>query len=282
MHFELILLLFWRLKQPLLTIEFTFYPPEPVSLPAQVSRKHSPHTFLVHRNQISKTLLEILRTRIPRQPSQSRKQKDNPLPEWVLPLVHPHPEDPEGFILPDCYINAPLDFPCQSNPRATYYHKLDPALPLSQLLQNTRFVEFPTVHIFDRDASSFRGTVVDRAGRITQDEQDGTSSGRAPKRQKADPCAIVGLLGDYGSSSGSEDDQSRENDGLLMLESYSEEGDDRGQCEGANDPGQMSSSDTEETPIEPEKLLELVKRAREAADEDILDWGDEWQDDGES
>jgi len=260
-----------------------FYPPEPVPLPAQVSQKHDLHTFLAHRNQISKTLLEILRTRIPRQPSQSRKQKDNnSLPEWVPPLVHPHPEDPEGFILPDCYIHATLDFPCQPNPRATYYHKLDPALPLSHLLQNTRFVEFPTIHIFDRDASNFRGTVIDRAGRITQVEQDEMSNGRTPKRQKVDPGAIAGLLGDYGSSSESEDDQTQENDGFLMLESYSDEGGDQGQCEGANDPEQMSSSDTEETLIKPEKLLELIKQAREATDEDILDWGDEWQDDGES
>ena len=277
---ELTLLLSRRLKQPLLTIEFTFYPPELAHLPAQVSPKQSPYTVLTHRNQISKTLLEILRSHIPRQPLQSRKQKEKSLPDWVSLLVHPHPEDPEGFILPDCYMHATLDFPGQSNPRGTYYHKLDPTLALSQLLRHAHFVEFPTIHVFDRDASSFRGTVVDKAGRITRDEED-TTSERAPKRKKVDPRAIAGLLGDYGSSSESEDGQVQGKDGLLMLESYSEGGDDKehqdnDMYEGASDnPEQLSSSDTEEIPIEPERLLELMKRACEAADEDVLDWGDD-------
>lgn len=43
-------------------------------------------------------------------------------------------------------------------------------------------------------------------------------------------------------------------------------------------PEESCSSDIEGTPIKPETLLELMKRARQAADEDI-DWGDESPDD---
>ncbi|KAL4075794.1 hypothetical protein J3A83DRAFT_2040629 [Scleroderma citrinum] len=268
-----------KLKQPLLTIEFTFYPPAHVPLPAEVSHDRNPHTILTHRNQISKTLLETLQSQIPRQPSHSRRHRENLLPGWVPPLVHPHPDDPEGFVLPDCYMHATLDFPYQSNSPITYYHKLDPASPLSQLLRHAHFVEFPTIHVFDRDASSFQGTVVDKSGRVAQDD---ATNERAPKCKKMHPEAIAGLLGGYRSSSGSDDDQAHGKDSLLMLEGYSEEEDDsHGMCEGEKDHEELSFSDTDETLIKPEKLLELIKQAREAADEDILDWGDEWQDDTE-
>ncbi|KIO13031.1 hypothetical protein M404DRAFT_19707, partial [Pisolithus tinctorius Marx 270] len=109
------------------------------------------------------------------------------------------------------------------------------------------------------------------------------------KRRKTNAQAIAGLLGDYGSSSESEKDQPRKNDGLLMLRSYSEN-EDMETSSGIHlprdvddeaGPEESSSSDVEETPIEPEMLLALMKQARQAADEDV-DWDDEPQDDGES
>lgn len=277
-----------KMGRPLLTIEFKFYPPSPVSPCTIETVRTQSHTVITHRNPISKILLEILQSHIPQQPLQSRKHREHSLPDWVPPLVHPHPEDPEGFLHPDCYVRANPNFHCQPTSQAEFYHKLDPTLPLSELLRNTHFVEFPTIHIFDRDASSFWGTVVDKTGRITRHRQD-DAYGRALKRRKTNAQAIVGLLGDYGSSSESEKDQPRKNDGLLMLGSYSENevmetssgihlphdvDDEAG-------PEESSSSDVEETPIEPEMLLVLMKRARQAADEDV-DWDDEPQDDGES
>ncbi|KAI6105516.1 hypothetical protein F5141DRAFT_1124178 [Pisolithus sp. B1] len=267
-----------KLRRPLLTIEFKFYPPS--SPTAEVVRTQ-PHTVIAHRNPISKTLLDILRCHIPQQPLQSRKHREHSLPDWVPPLVHPHLEDPESFAHPDCYVRASLDLHYQPTSQAEFYHKLDPTSPLLELLRNTHFVEFPTIHIFDRDASSFRGTVVDKTGRITRHRQD-EAYGKAPKRRKTNAQAIAGLLGDYGSSSESEKDQTRKKDGLLMLGNYSEnevmeatsgvrlshDDDETGS------PEESSSSDAEETPIKPEMLLELMKRARQAADEDI-DWGDE-------
>lgn len=268
-----------KLGRPLLTIEFKFYPS---STSTVENARTQLHTLITHRNPISKTLLDILRSHIPQQPLQSRKHS---LPDWVPPLVHPHPEDPEGFVHPDCYVHASPDFHYQPTAQAEFYHKLDPTLPLSELLRNTHFVEFPTIHIFDRDASSFRGTVVDKTGRITRHQQD-EAYGRAPKRRKTNAQAISGLLGDYGSSSESEEDQPPKKDGLMMLGNYSDYevmeaasgshlphdiDDDAGDPEGS------SSSEVEETPLEPEMLLELMKQARQAADEDI-DWGDESQD----
>lgn len=269
-----------KLKRPLLTIEFKFYPP---STPTVEVVRAQPHTVIAHRSPISRTLLDVLRSHIPQQPLQSRKHS---LPDWVPPLVHPHLEDPEGFVHPDCYVRASLDFHHQPTSQAEFYHKLDPASPLLELLRNTHFVEFPTIHIFDRDASSFRGTIVDKTGRITRHQQD-EAYGRAPKRRKTNTQAIAGLVGDYGSNSESENDQPQKNDGLLMLGSYSEDEimeatsgvrpshnvDDE-----TGSPEESCSSDIEGTPIKPETLLELMKRARQTADEDI-DWGDESPDD---
>ncbi|KIJ70326.1 hypothetical protein HYDPIDRAFT_23441 [Hydnomerulius pinastri MD-312] len=285
-------------KSPLLTIEFKLYPPTTAT--SASSPPPPSHTVLSHRNQLTATLLTALQRHISWTPSKTQKLKEAALPDWLPPLVNPHPDDPEGFNPPHCYIYAHVDVPQAIYPgvvptttKGTYYHKLDPALNLSELLRNTHFVEFPTIHVFDPDASSFQGTVVDKAGsiaRFSEDERDGE---RAVKRRKlsqnAGRKAIAGLVGGYGSESGSqseEDTEINKTNGLVMLGGYSGSDDDEKVRSGTEayhmeDESRAlddvdSSSDVEDTPLDPVVLLELVKQAQGAADEDAVDWGDEW------
>ncbi|KAF9246992.1 hypothetical protein BU15DRAFT_38523 [Melanogaster broomeanus] len=285
-------------KRPHLTIEFTFHPP---ATSASTSSPPAPtHTILSHRNQLSTTLIAALQRHAPWTASKPQKQKETALPHWVPGLVNPHPDDPEGFVPPHCYIRTRVDFlhsihtgAAPVHPNAVYYHKLDPTLNLAELLRHTHFVEFPTIHVFDPDASSFSGTVLDKAGsiaRLSEDEQGGE---RAAKRRRLNKKvgmeAIAGLVGEYGSESGSQSEAETENkqrSGLATLGEYSGSDDDehtqrdtearrmQDGCQEMSD--DESSSDGEDAPVDPAVLLELVKQARGAADEDLVDWGDEW------
>ncbi|KIK92470.1 hypothetical protein PAXRUDRAFT_829918 [Paxillus rubicundulus Ve08.2h10] len=266
-------------KCSLLTIEFICYPP---TAPAPVSSPPaSAHTIISHQNRLSTTLLAALQRHVPWTPSKSQKQKENALLSWLPPLANPHPDDPEGFIPPHCYIRAHRDFlhtiypgAAPVNPNAIYYHKLDPTLNLAELLRSTHFVEFPTIHVFDPDASSFLGTVIDKAGsiaRFSEDDQDGERVAKCRKlNREAGLQAIAGLVGEYGSEDGSQSEEEIENKQFTGLATLI-----RDRCGKLNDDG--SSSDVGYDPIDPAMF---VKQAQ-VADEDAVDWGDEWDLDGE-
>ena len=234
--------------------------------------------MLSHRNSLSATLLAVLQRQVTLTLS---KQKQN-TPDWLPSIVTPHPEAPECFVPPHCYIRANTEFP--QAPNTAYYHKLEPTLSLDQLLQRTSFKEYPTIHIFDPEASSFHGTVIGKSGSIVRVAEDDRVN--VTKRRKLNKTvglkAVYSLVGGYGSegSSPSEDETANNRlTGLATLEAYS--GCDKVTLqnpEPEEDQSLDSDSDvpTEGNQLDPARLLELVKQAQCAADEDILDWGDEW------
>ena len=216
--------------------------------------------------------------------SKLQKQKEI-TPDWLPSIVTPHPEAPECFVPPHCYIRANTEFP--KAPNTTYYHKLEPTLSLSELLQKTSFIEFPTIHIFDPEASSFCGTVIDKSGsivRILEDDQVGLA--RGVKRRKLNKTAglkaVFGLVGGYGSEGSSpseEETANKQPTGLATLEAYSGSDDEVTPQNTEVEEDQSLNSDddvlAEGSRLDPARLLEFVRQAQSAADEDILDWGDE-------
>ncbi|KAF8559054.1 hypothetical protein OG21DRAFT_868537 [Imleria badia] len=277
-------------KCALLTIELVFYPPTTL---ASISSSPPPsYKILSHRNSLSTTLLTVLQRQVSVTLSKSQKQKEN-TPDWLPSIVTPHPEAPECFVPPHCYIRANTEFP--QAPNAAYYHKLEPTLSLSELLQRTSFIEFLTIHVFDPDASSFCGTVVDKSGSIVRVlEDDQVNSTRAVKRRKLNKTvgqkAVFNLIGGYGSEGGSPSEEETANNyltGLATLEAYSGSDDEvtPKNTEVEEDHSLNSDDDVSvegnQLDLDPARLLEFVKQAHSAADEDILDWGDEWDIDAE-
>lgn len=272
-----------RLKCSLLTIEFVFYPPTTL---APISSSLPPsYKILSHRNSLSATLLAVLQHQVSLTLSKSQKQKDN-TPDWLPSIVTPHPEAPECFVPPHCYIRANTEFPYA--PNDAYYHNLEPTLSLSELLQRTTFIEFPTIHVFDPEVSSFCGTVVDKSGSVVRvSEDDQVSVARAVKRRKLNKTvglkAVFNLIGGYGSEGSSHSEEGtayKHLTGLATLEAYSGNDDDIASTNAEVEEDQSLNSDddgsAECNQLDPARLLEFVKQARSAADEDILDWGDEW------
>lgn len=264
-----------NLKRPLLSIEFKLYSPSRDGLHT------NPYTLVTHRNLISRTLIEIMRSHFPLHQLRCRKQKENALPEWVPPIVHSSLDNPQTFVLPDCYIPATIDFPLP-NAKGTHYHKLDPTLTFSELLRGTRFVEFPTIHVFDPTMTDFRGIIIDKSGRIARHPQ---YEQRLPKRRKIDSQVITGLLAGYNTDNDSDpENNSTLNHAVLeTMGTYSDTdpGDD-GPSGNSSDHGEdhgddlegSTHSETEEPPMEPQKLLELVRQARGVAGEDLAEWSD--------
>jgi len=153
------------------------------------------------------------------------------------------------------------------------FYKLDPAHKLSVLLRDKPFVEFPTIEVWEEGDPAFVGTIVDAEGGVIKYADDGE---RMAKRRKLDvgvgKKAIEGLLGDYGSD--------EEEDGVMaMLGEYagSEEDTDR------EEEGEDNEDDEEaDVNLDPTALLELVRQAQaldaDAGDEELVDWGDEDED----
>lgn len=245
--------------------------------------------MLSHRTSLSATLLAILQHQVSLTLSKSQKQKEN-TPDWLPSIVTPHPEAPECFIPPHCYIRAIAEFP--HPPNTAYYHKLEPTLSISELLERTSFVEFPTIHVFDPEASSFCSTVIDKSGSIVRvPEDDQVNVARAAKRRKLNKTvglqAVFGLVGGYGSESSSHSEEETANThlaGLATLGAYPGTDDEAPTNAEVEEDQYLDSDDdasAEGDQPDPAKLLEFVKQARSAADEDILDWGDEWDIDAE-
>lgn len=270
-----------RSKCPLLTIEFVFYPP--TTLASFSSPPPPPYKILSHRTGLSATLLTLLQRQVSLALSKSQKQKEN-TPDWLPSIVTPHPEAPECFIPPHCYIRASTEFP--GVPNAAYYHKLEPTLSLGELLQRTAFIEFPTIHIFDPEASSFCGTVIDKSGSVVRVLEDDQAGPAWPVKQRklnktAGLKAVCSLVDGYGSegSPSEEETANKQPTGLATLEAYSGSDDEVTPKNTEVEEDQSLNSDddvlAEGNQLDPARLLEFVKQARSAADEDVLDWGDE-------
>lgn len=279
-----------RSKCALLTIELVFYPPTTL---ASISSLPSPsYKILSHRNNLSATLLTVLQRQVSTTLSKSQKQKEH-TPDWLPSIVTPHPEAPECFVPPHCYVRAHTEFP--QVPHAAYHHKLEPGLSLGELLQRTSFIEFPTIHVFDPEASSFCGTVVDKSGSIVRVlEDDQVDIARAVKRRKLNKAVgqkvVFNLIGGYGSEGSSAPEEETINNhpaGLANLEAYSGSDDEATLKNTEVEEDQSLNSDDDvsvegsQLDLDPARLLEFVKQAQSAADEDMLDWGDEWDIDAE-
>ncbi|KIK39427.1 hypothetical protein CY34DRAFT_89242 [Suillus luteus UH-Slu-Lm8-n1] len=286
----------------LLTIEFRFYPG--AQSQSSSSATSVPYTTLVHRNPINSSLITLLQRHVPQHTysdkDHPKPKKEHHCPDWVTSLVHPHPDDPEGFRVPLCYLPAQTDlarisyYPVQTGPS---YYKLCPSQTIQDLLQGTHFAEFPTIHVYDPDSSTFIGNIVAKRGQPSpMSEQEHEHDVRAMKRRKlsakAGRMAISGLVGDYGSESDSASEKaaaSQTRDELGALGSYaeSENGDQDSAVEAGTteddmySTGSLSADEGEGPALDCAAVLELIKQAHSAADCDseAVDWGDHWDED---
>ncbi|KAG6833810.1 hypothetical protein H0H87_011744 [Tephrocybe sp. NHM501043] len=245
---------------------------------------YPPLILLTHKNSMNTPLLNLVRQAADRVLS----KKDRAPYEWIKQFLFPDPDDPDSFTPPQFVMAAKLDpraAALQKSQHRAAYHRFDPTQPLSTLLRNTHFVEFPTIELWQE----FTGTVVDVQGVVTELAQD---NGPKPKRRKlsakAGKQAISGLLGDYGS----EDDSEVEDrpSGLALLGGYAgsdDEGDnvDAGTAAGVagvdeDENALGDSGDEMEIEIDPTVLLELMRQAHGEekwsetirGDEEV-DWG---------
>lgn len=292
-----------RTRVALLTIEFRFYPG--ALSQSSLSAASAPYITLVHRNPINSSLITLLQRHVP-QHSYSNKdhlkpKKEHHCPDWVTSLVHPHPDDPEGFRVPLCYLPAHMDlaripyYPGVEVQTSPSYYKICPSQTLQDLLQGTHFAEFPTIHVYDPDSSTFIGNIVAKRGQPSPMSERGHDV-RALKRRKlsakAGRKAISGLVGDYGSESESASEKaaaSRTRDELGALGNYaeSESGDQDSTVEARtteddmSSTGSLSADEGEGPALDYTTVLELIKQAHSAADYDseAVDWGDDWDED---
>lgn len=237
--------------------------------------------------------------------------------EWLQTLVLPSSDDPEGFTPPTCVLRAPLDpllaasslmpsrrpqYPFQAQPPKNSgikkaYHKLDLNQPLLTSLKHTQFVEFPTIEV--HDPLSFKGTLVDRDGRIDvvagddEEEEGGYANKRRRLNKREGKKKMGGLIGGYGSGSGSEgeEDEKEKRNVLSMLGEYSDSDDGGGgrdvamgddeKVEGEEADATLDDDDDEEEEADPARLVALLKKVQAETlgaavdeDEEVLDWDD--------
>jgi hypothetical protein len=263
---------------PLLTIEFNLHFPVNSVLPsknADPTTQAQTYTLLTHRNALTpdSSLLSIIQAVL----TEKSTRKDPPVPSWALELVCPNSEDPQGFVIPDFVMVAPLAV-VTGQARGKAHYKLDPTAALSKALQGTQFIEFPTIEIHEE----FKGLVVSSETQalnhsIAQDERGEP----AAKRRKLDVRAgkkMTGLLGGYGSSEESDVEGEAHPEvvgshGLDGLGVYDHSDDEEGE-----------EGEGQEEVMDPEKLLELLKQVEghplagtgtvDEEDGDGVDWGD--------
>jgi len=168
--------------------------------------------------------------------------------------------------------------------RGPYYYRFCPSQTLQELLQGTYFVEFPTIHVYDPDSSTFVGTVLTKKGQLSSMSNDEHDVDIATKRRKlnakAGRKAISGLVGDYGSDSEPISEMAeagQRRDELGALGSYAESATE----DDVTSVASFSDEEEEVTELDPATLLELIKQAQGAADHDAeaVDWGDDWDED---
>ncbi|KIK35777.1 hypothetical protein CY34DRAFT_811872, partial [Suillus luteus UH-Slu-Lm8-n1] len=266
----------------LLTIEFRFYPG--AQLQSSSSATPVPYTTLVHRNPINSSLITLLQRHVAQHTysdkDHTKPKKEHHCPDWVTSLVHPHPDDPEGFRVPRCYLPAQVDlaripyYPVQTGPS---YYKLN---------QGTHFAEFPTIHVHDPDSSTFIGNIVAKRGQPSPvSEHEHEHDVRAMKRRKlsaeAGRMAISVLVSDYRIETAAS--QTRDELGALGSYAESENGGQEARTteDDMSNTGSLSADEGEGPALDCVAVLELIKQAHRAADYDseAVDWGDDWDED---
>jgi hypothetical protein len=178
------------------------------------------------------------------------------------------------------YVDPLINF--GSRPKLGYY-RLDHSQKLSILLQNTHFVEYPTIEVWEE----FRGVVVDMQGAVTHAAEEERKPKRRKLNLKAGKLAINGLLGGYGSDEEVEEEaQVLAADGnvLSMLGGYmgsddDDDNDDNDVRKVNPDPGLLDTEGEDEDEIEfdPEVLLELMRQVQgsnRGSEDDMVDWGE--------
>jgi len=294
----------WDFKNrtAILTLEFVFHPP-PNRL---LSSPEQPFRFLTHRNNLKDSILTCIRNRL----SERKPKKDQSVPEWVVELVTPHPEDPDAFTNPTCVMPTRIDplASLQSNRSSILrpghivrsgYYKLDVDKPLESVLKHKQFVEYPSIEVWEDGA--FNGTIVDDQGAVQIDDEDE----RRPKRRKLNirqgKKAINGLLGGYGSDESDGEGATEEPNAFGTLAGYASDGDENGgnptgkaqvellSDDGLGDEDAEGETDDEYVEENPEDLAVLLERLREAGAlrdprgdgllagmeaEDQVDWGE--------
>lgn len=263
----------FKKKTALLTIEFIFHAPPNPSAPSTQPRE-PPYTLITHKNRLEMPLITLLQSKV------NGFQTNSAIPSWITSLVHPDPDDPDAFILPQCLMAAQMGYRLGVGSHPTF-HRFDPDQKLSVLLRDKPFVEFPTIEVWEEGDVAFVGTIVNAQGSVTMY----TDERRMMKRRKLDVKAgkkvIHGLLGDYESEDDEVGYKERKGGVISVLDEYVESDD--------NDEGEAEVEDLEEDKeaavnLDPTALLELVQQAQaldaQASDEDLVDWGD--SDEGES
>ena len=247
---------------------------------------------MAHKNEFKTSLLDLIRLRLEEKEKTSKKDT-SAYPEWVKRLVFPDPDDPESFLNPQCAMQAQIDplIARKTNTKRAH-HSLDPTQPLATLLRQKRFVEYPTIEVWDE----FPGVFVDSLGLLRQEDERPAKKRKI--NRKAGKLAIAGLLGGYGSEDEDEEKKTEPKDMLAALGDYAESEDDDNDGDVTNlangeeeegmeglDIGALSGEEEGEVEVDSAVLLELMRAARggewtlEADDDDAVDWGD--MDDGE-
>ncbi|EAU84533.2 hypothetical protein CC1G_00052 [Coprinopsis cinerea okayama7 len=107
----------WDFKNQtgLVTLEFKFHAPRDPLLP-KPSTPEPPLALVTHRNRLDQPLLAILQS-LAKDRSKKESLKGKPTqnpsssssPEWLMSMLVPSEDDPEGFTQPKCVMRAPTD-----------------------------------------------------------------------------------------------------------------------------------------------------------------------------
>ncbi|KAF8639753.1 hypothetical protein AX17_001015 [Amanita inopinata Kibby_2008] len=244
-----------RKRTALLTIDFKFHTPTDLCTPSSATQ-HTPARLITHRNDMDTSLLALVQKHV------ATTQKN--LPPWVESRVLPDTDDPDSFTPPLFVMAAPRDtlpnlgFVSQEN--HPVYYRFDATKPLSTLLKGTRFVEFPTIEVYEE----FRGTVID-AGVMTRIGDEGLAMKRRKLTPRAGKQAINDLVGEYGSE---EEEQGDGQNVLSVLGNYtdgeevSEAVDDDMSSLGGDGASGDEEGSGDGVDVDPATLLELVREAR--------------------
>jgi len=252
-------------------VEYNIHPSP--SLDANPNENNAPYILLTHRNNFNLPLRDLFQSRV----SERTKGKGRAeLPTWVKTLALPHPDVPDTFTPPQFFIRSPLDLLSAQRERFGFI-KLHGEQKLSSLLRNKKFIEFPTIEVWEE--GTFHGVLLDESGTLgLQREQ------RPAKKRKLNAtqgrATIAGLLGDYGSEDSDEADTA-----LAKLGEYEESSAENEQLttseEGHTDALSEGGDDDEggaEVVVDPATLLAMVQEARGQSEEDIeydkVDWED--------
>lgn len=179
-----------------------------------------------------------LSARLQERSQSKKKEREKPLPEWLMDLITPSSDDTTSFVPPVCVMPTKLDpLAAVSSIHSSgglkpghitrqAFYKLAYDRPLAEILKHKHFVEFPTIEVWEDGA--FTGVIVDDKGSVLRREGDfGDDDGwRKPKRRKlgkqAGKKALGGLLGGYGSGSDEDGDEDakEEKNVFNMLSGY--------------------------------------------------------------